>query len=154
MPFASINLTNPRTNPWNFGDVEKLSFFESAILIFFFQKKKFFLPHSYLNSSQINEYQGLSAKNYLEGYKVMRNTVTCSILTVDVRHNHNGLKLFLKVEASFKSTMCYDHTGTCICYGLHKKSQNWIKLKNKTYVHFCTNNTESCICYDHNTWLI
>ena len=42
MPFASINSTNPRTNPWNFhkkilriGDFEKLSFFESAILIFF-----------------------------------------------------------------------------------------------------------------------
>ena len=39
MPFASINPTNQRTNPWNFdniflriGDFEKLSFFESAIL--------------------------------------------------------------------------------------------------------------------------
>ena len=49
MPFASINPTNPRTNPWNFGgncsafgDVEKLSFFESAILNFFFKKKIFF----------------------------------------------------------------------------------------------------------------
>ena len=27
-------------------------------------------------------------------------------------------------------------------------------MKNKTYVHFCTNNTESCICYDRNTWTI
>ena len=43
MPFASINPTIPRTNLWNFGencsafgDVKKLSFFESAILIFFF----------------------------------------------------------------------------------------------------------------------
>ena len=42
LPFASINPTNPRTNPWNFhkkilriGGVEKLSFFESAILNFF-----------------------------------------------------------------------------------------------------------------------
>ena len=49
MPFASINPTNPRTNPWNFhkkilriGDFEKCTFFESAILNFFFQKKKFF----------------------------------------------------------------------------------------------------------------
>ena len=49
MPFASINSTNPRTNPWNFhkkflriGDFEKCTFFESAILNFFFQKKKFF----------------------------------------------------------------------------------------------------------------
>ena len=49
MPFASINPTNPRTNPWNFGgncstfgEVEKLSFFESAILNYFFQKKNFF----------------------------------------------------------------------------------------------------------------
>ena len=49
MPFASINPTNPRTNPWNFhkkilriGDFEKWPFFESAILNFFFEKKKFF----------------------------------------------------------------------------------------------------------------
>ena len=49
MPFASINPTNPRTNLWNFpekflriGDFEKHCFFESAILKFFFRKKKFF----------------------------------------------------------------------------------------------------------------
>ena len=49
MPFASINPTNPRTNLWNFrekilriGDFEKRCFFESAILNFFFRKKKFF----------------------------------------------------------------------------------------------------------------
>ena len=34
------------------------------------------------------------------------------------------------------------------------KSQNWIKLKNKTYGHFCTNNTESWICYDRNISMI
>ena len=46
-PFASFNPTNPRTNSWNFwkkilriGKVGKLSFFESAILIFFSKKKK------------------------------------------------------------------------------------------------------------------
>ena len=46
MPFASINPTNPRTNPWNFGgnctafgDVEKLSFFESAIFFAWFPWK-------------------------------------------------------------------------------------------------------------------
>ena len=44
MPFASISSTNPRTNPWNFhekilriGGAGKWGFFESAILIFFFQ---------------------------------------------------------------------------------------------------------------------
>ena len=49
MPFASINPSNPRTNPWNFhkkilriGDFEKCTFFESAILNFFFQEKIFF----------------------------------------------------------------------------------------------------------------
>ena len=43
MLFASINTINPRTNPWKFrekilriGSFENLSFFESAILIFFF----------------------------------------------------------------------------------------------------------------------
>jgi hypothetical protein len=42
MPFASINSTNPRTNPWNFhektlriGGAGKWGFFESAILNFF-----------------------------------------------------------------------------------------------------------------------
>ena len=56
MPLASFNPTNPRTNPWNFGricsafdEVEKLSFFESAILNFFFEKKFFFLLHSHKN---------------------------------------------------------------------------------------------------------
>ena len=58
MPFASINPTKPRTSPWNFGrncsafgNVEKLIFFESAILNFFFKKKN--LLHSYENKSQI-----------------------------------------------------------------------------------------------------
>ena len=44
MPFASFNLTNPRTNPWNFhkkilriGGVGKSAFFKSAILNFFFK---------------------------------------------------------------------------------------------------------------------
>ena len=52
MPFASINSANPRTNSWNFGrncsafgKVEKLSFFESAILNFF-SKKNFFFASS------------------------------------------------------------------------------------------------------------
>ena len=47
MPFASINSTNPRTNPWNFhekilriGGAGKWGFFEAAILNLFFQKKK------------------------------------------------------------------------------------------------------------------
>jgi hypothetical protein len=46
MPFPSIYWTNPKTNPWNVREknwriegVENLSFFEWAILIFFFQKK-------------------------------------------------------------------------------------------------------------------
>ena len=49
MPFTSINSTNSRTNPWNVHEnilrikgVENLRFFESAILNFFFQKKKFY----------------------------------------------------------------------------------------------------------------
>ena len=50
MPFASINPTNPRTSPWNFwkkilriGGIEKLCFFESAILDGFFQNVFFLL---------------------------------------------------------------------------------------------------------------
>ena len=47
MPSASFNPTNPRTNLRNFhekilriGDFKKWAFFESAILNFFFEKKK------------------------------------------------------------------------------------------------------------------
>ena len=65
------------------------------------------------------------------------------------------LKLFCTSKTDFKSSMCYNY-NKCRCQyynGLLSKllnnyssqnSQKWIKLKNKTYVHFCTNNTESC----------
>ena len=59
MPFASINPTNPRTNPWNFhkkilriGDFEKCTFFESAILIFFSRKFFFFFCFFLMKISQ------------------------------------------------------------------------------------------------------
>ena len=43
MAFASINSTNPRTNPRNFHkSFLRIGDFESAILNFFFQKKNFF----------------------------------------------------------------------------------------------------------------
>ena len=58
MPFASINSTNPRTNPWNFhekilriGGAGKWGFFESAILNFFFQDIFFFCFISMKTSS-------------------------------------------------------------------------------------------------------
>ena len=52
MPFASINTTNERINPWNFrekisriGGFENLSFFDLAILKLFFKKIYFcFVP--------------------------------------------------------------------------------------------------------------
>ena len=60
MPFALINPTNPRTDPWNFhkkilriGDFEKCTFFESAILNFFFRKKNFFFCFFPMKISQI-----------------------------------------------------------------------------------------------------
>ena len=60
MPFASFNPTNPRTNLRNFrekilriGDFEKWAFFESAILIFFFRKKKIFFSSFLWKSAQI-----------------------------------------------------------------------------------------------------
>ena len=64
IPFASINSTDPRTNPqnfhkknWRIGDFEKLSFLESAILDFFF-KIFFFLLHPHENWSKFLGYQG------------------------------------------------------------------------------------------------
>jgi hypothetical protein len=40
------------------GDFEKLSFFESAILDFYFSKKKLFLLHPHENLSKFLGYQG------------------------------------------------------------------------------------------------
>ena len=60
MPFVSFNPTNPRTNLRNFhekilriGDFKKWAFFESAILNFFFRKKKFFFASFPWKSAQI-----------------------------------------------------------------------------------------------------
>ena len=73
MPFASFNPTNPRTNPWNFGgicsafdEVEKLSFFESAILNFFSKKNKFFFASSpwKLVTNYMLEWMGLNFYYY------------------------------------------------------------------------------------------
>ena len=57
---ASCNPTNPMTNLWNFhkkilriGDFEKWDFFESAILNFFFEKKKKNFASFPLKSAQI-----------------------------------------------------------------------------------------------------
>ena len=65
MPFASFNPTNPRTHLRNFrekflriGDFEKWAFFESAILNFFFEKKKKKLLHSHENQPKFIWYNG------------------------------------------------------------------------------------------------
>ena len=73
MPFASIYPTNPRPNLWNFhkkilrigGTWKKFFFFESPILIFFFD----FL---YLNYSQINgvAWMGLNFYDYHDFQKI------------------------------------------------------------------------------------
>jgi hypothetical protein len=63
--------------------VEKLSFFESAILKKFCQKKYFFLLHSYLSQSQINEVAWMGLNFYDDhdfqknqgGYRIMKHTV-------------------------------------------------------------------------------
>ena len=61
-------VTNPRTNPWNFhknflriGDFEKRPFWKSAILDFFFQKKKNFawFPWKFVTNYVI-EWMGLN----------------------------------------------------------------------------------------------
>ena len=56
MPFASINPTNPRTHLrifWELAILKNELFFESAILNFFFEKKKFFFPSFPWKSAQI-----------------------------------------------------------------------------------------------------
>ena len=83
MPFTSINPTNPKTNPWNFGgncsafgDVEKLSFFESAILIiFFFAFIPIEISHNLWDTKEGTNFDTLISSKKLGGYKIMRNTV-------------------------------------------------------------------------------
>ena len=65
MPFASINSTNPRTNPWNFqkkilriGGAGKWVFFEAAILNFFF---RFFCFISWKQAARSYEVSFISA---------------------------------------------------------------------------------------------
>ena len=60
MPFASINPTNQRTNPWNFQkkNIEnwqrwKMTFFWVGHFDFFFKKKKFFFASFPWKSAQI-----------------------------------------------------------------------------------------------------
>ena len=98
MPFASFNPTNPRTNPWNFGgicsafdEVEKLSFFESAILNFFFRKKNFFFASSpwKLVTNYVLEWMGLNFYYYDGLQPKMRaaiiNEHECSWWLVDAK---------------------------------------------------------------------
>jgi hypothetical protein len=67
MSFTSINPTNPSTNPWNFhikflriGDLKKLSFFESAILIYFFKKQTIFFAPWKSVTNYVIEWMGLN----------------------------------------------------------------------------------------------
>ena len=72
MPFASFNPTNPRTNPWNFGgncsafdEVEKLSFFKSAILNFLKKQTNFFASSPWkLVTNHVLEWMGLNFYYY------------------------------------------------------------------------------------------
>ena len=66
MPFTSIYPTDPRTNPWNFcykilkiGSFEKLSFFESANLDYFFQ---FFFFSVARMGQNFDDYPGFQPK--------------------------------------------------------------------------------------------
>ena len=73
MPFASINCTNPRTNPWHFhkkilkiGNLKKTQFFWVAILnFFFFKKKKYFASSPWkLVTNYVLEWMGLNFYYY------------------------------------------------------------------------------------------
>jgi hypothetical protein len=84
MPFASINPTNPRTNLWNLatiaqllGVVERLSFFESAILNLFFCFILIQISHNLWDTKNFFEILMItliSSKN-LGGDRNMNNTV-------------------------------------------------------------------------------
>ena len=66
MPFASINSTNPRTNPWNFGVIcsafgggwKTQVFLSRPFWKKFAKKNFFFLLHSYENMSKFIGLQG------------------------------------------------------------------------------------------------
>ena len=94
MPFASINSTNPRTNPRNvhekilrIGVAGKCFFFELAILKFFIKKKKSFFASSQRKSvnfyritrifPNLDDYSDFQQK--ARGCNDMRHTVTLII---------------------------------------------------------------------------
>ena len=105
MPFASFNPTNPRTNLRNFrekilriGDFEKWAFFESAILNFFFEKKKFFFCFIPMKISP-NLYGRMDGSKFWCFPWFPENSLLCVILRYTV---YIGLLLISKQNKFFE----------------------------------------------------
>ena len=107
MPFVSFNPTNPRTNLRNFrekilriGDFEKWAFFESAILNFFFEKKKKFASFPWW--VKILMFSLVSRK-----FLAMRNIVLYSVIqyALDLRKILGVAKKFLKSRSFLFQTL-------------------------------------------------
>ena len=95
MPFASFNPTNPRTNLRNFrkkilriGDFEKWAFFESAILNFFFWKKKIFFCFIPMKISP-NLYGRMDGSKFWCFPWFPENSLLCVILRYTVYITHS-----------------------------------------------------------------
>ena len=89
MPFASFNPTNPRTDLRDFrekilriGDFEKLAFFESAILNFFFEFFFFFcfIPMK----TSLNLYGRMDGSKFWHFPWFLENSLVCVILRYTV----------------------------------------------------------------------
>ena len=121
MPFASINSTNPRTHPAQFGKkilridrLAKWGFFESAILDFFFQKKKFFfclIPWKIVKGSWIAR-MGRKFDDY-PGFSLLGLGPTLMHRTVGIQKPGNSL------NSAYPSTTAHSWGGK-----LHRKPRS------------------------------
>ena len=126
LPLASIYYIDPRTNPWNFcekilriGGVEQLFlfFFESTILIFFFQKKSFcFTPHENQLGFHMSYCLFLQHKWFVQNLEETSFQLICTRLYL-FSHNLNKLssrirvwiKFFLQYSTYYPSTALFSN---------------------------------------------
>ena len=94
MPFASINSSSPRTNPWNFqekilriGRAGEWDFYEAAILNFHFSKNQWFLQNLGKEAVRTNKQMTVSV------WKLFVSKLT-DLYTVLQNCSHPNVQLF------------------------------------------------------------
>ena len=102
MPFASINSTNPRTNPWKshkkyweLAELENEFFFESAILNFKMADSKIFLLHLKKNKQAVHMIYHLFLKYVWFPQNLWKDIIRTNM------HTTVPLKMVLQLKVKF-----------------------------------------------------